>query len=166
VTQTVEFLAFYWPVILLMGVIALGIFLFRVRIAHRRVLTACIRLIGAALVLPSILLISLNRMENSPTRVFVSPDSLHIAYYKYQKGFLGRDLTVVTVGKNSGMLTDRVYEHDGPSDWSKTEVRWLNNDQLLIRYDPDPDRFQQCKPEAEGVQVQCESFKELEPPTK
>jgi len=98
--------------------------------------------------------------------IFESPDSQHIAEYTYNPGFLGRDSTFVVLGKRWSVQSETVYEYEGPSDWKGTEVRWLSKDRLLIRYYPDQTRFQQCKAEAEGVSVQCESLKELEPPTK
>lgn len=97
---------------------------------------------------------------NSRPRVFVSPDSRHVAEYSYETGFLGRDSTSVTVRKKWSIFPDVAYQYAGPSDWADTEVRWLSNEQLLVRYRLDgEDRFQECKTVAAGVVVQCTTTK-------
>jgi hypothetical protein len=79
-----------------------------------------------------------------------------VAEYSYEAGFLGRDSTFVTVRKRWGIFPDVVYQYAGPSDWTDTDVRWLNNEQLLVRYRPDGEgRFQQCQTGAAGIVVQC-----------
>jgi hypothetical protein len=162
VIRITELLVYCLPFIkglAMLGVIAAAtVYLFHARFERRwvRVFT---RAAGAVLVLPlivlALLLLTMVACESRP-RILVSPDSQHIAEYSYEAGFLGRDSTFVSVRKRWSVLPDVAYEYQGPSDWSNTEVRWLGNGQLLIRYHADTKgRFQQCNQRAAGIMVQC-----------
>jgi hypothetical protein len=93
----------------------------------------------------------------SRPRVLVSPDSTHIAEYSYEAGFLGRDSTYVSVRREWSLLPVNAYWYAGPNDWSGTEVRWLDNEHLLIRYQKDDaDRPQHCtENNIAGIFVRC-----------
>jgi hypothetical protein len=166
VIKATELLVFCLPFIKLLviiGVIAVAVFyLFRVRFI-RLWLRLCARIAGALLVLPlvaALLLLLLMVACDSRPRVLVSPDSNHVAEYRYEAGFLGRDSTSVTVRKRWSIFPDVVYQYAGPSDWTDTEVRWLSNEQLLVRYTPDGEgRFQQCQTGGAGIVVQCVTTK-------
>ena len=107
------------------------------------------------LVAALLLLLSMVACNTRP-RILVSPDSRHVAEYSYEAGFLGRDSTFVTVRKRWSIFPDVVYQYAGPSDWASIEVRWLGNEQLLVRYRQDGEgRFQQCQKAAAGIVVQC-----------
>jgi hypothetical protein len=163
VQKITEFVAFNLPMFKMLAIFVTmavgGAFLFRVRLVNRQWLKICMRLVAAIFVLPLIVFIIDLIVDKSRPRIFISPDSQHIAKYSYDAGFLGRDFTAVVVGGRWSTQFVNVYEYEGPSDWNGTEVRWLNNERLLIRYYPDPERFQQCKTEAEGISVQCESLR-------
>jgi len=160
--RTVDLLAFYLPLLEVaaaMAIIAAGTaYLFRVGFVRHRWLTICMRLAGAVvvvlLVLASILLVSLAACMSRP-RMFVSPDGKHVADYTYNAGFLGRDSTVVSVRNKWGIRRKLVYQYSGPSDWTGTEVRWLSNDRLSVRYYVDQSRFQECRAAAAGIVVEC-----------
>lgn len=166
VIKITELLVFCLPFIKLLviiGVMAAAVFyLFRVHFIRLWV-RLCTRIAGALLVLPLVaaLLLLLSMVAcNTKPRVIVSPDSRHVAEYSYEAGFLGRDSTFVTVRKRWSIFPDVVYQYAGPSDWTDTEVRWLSNEQLLVRYRPDEEgRFQQCQPGAAGIVVQCVTTK-------
>ncbi len=166
VIKTTELLVLCLPFIKLLviiGVMAAGVFyLFRVRLIRLWV-RLCTRIAGALLLLPLVaaLLLLLSMVAyNARPRVIVSPDSRHVAEYSYEAGFLGRDSTFVTVRKRWSIFPDVVYQYAGPSDWTGTEVRWLSNEQLLVRYRPDGEgRFQQCQTGAAGIVVQCVTTK-------
>jgi hypothetical protein len=167
VFKTTEFLVFCLPfvkVLVVLGAIAGTIlYLFTVRFVQRW-LTICTRIAGAVLLLPFVvvlLVLLLMLVGDHPRpRVLVSADSQHIAEYSYEAGFLGRDSTVVTVRKKWSIFPDVAYQYQGPSDWTGTEVLWMTNDRLLVRYSLDEKgRFQQCNGKAAGVSVQCVATK-------
>ena len=158
VFKTTEFLVFCLPfvkVLVVLGAIAGTIlYLFTVRFVQQW-LTICTRIAGAVLLLPLVfvlLVLLLMLVGDHPRpRVLVSADSLHIAEYSYEAGFLGRDSTVVTVRKKWSIFPDMAYQYQGPSDWTGTEVLWMANDRLLVRYSLDEKgRFQQCKWQGRG----------------
>jgi hypothetical protein len=160
--RATELLIFCLPFIIalaLIGIVGVATTaLFRAQIA-RFWLKVCIRAVGSVLEVPLILammLILLMGACASRPRIIVSPDSQHVARYSYLAGFLGRDVTFVSVRKRWSLLSDDVYEDIGPSDWEATDVHWLNNHQLIIRYQPDPDgHHQECKREGAGIDVLC-----------
>ena len=161
VIKTTELLIFYLPVFgILALVFAIAVamaYVFRTRFA-RRWLMISMRAAGAILVLPLVLALLLLLLAigcRSRPRVFVSPDTQHIAEYTYLVGFLGRDVTSVTVRKKWSIHRELVYQYDGPSDWTDNDVGWVDNGRLIVRYTLDQTHFQQCKTEAAGVTVQC-----------
>jgi hypothetical protein len=86
----------------------------------------------------------------------VSPDSQHIAEYGYEAGFLGRDSTFVSVRRRLSFRSEYAYWYAGPSDWSGTDVRWLDNNHLFIRYKGvRENRSQYCSNNVSGIIVQC-----------
>jgi hypothetical protein len=135
-----ELVVFCWPfieILVVLGIlVATTVYLFRAR-SVRRWLRVCMRVGGGILVLPLVLcmlvLVAMAACTSRP-RIIVSPDSNHIAEYNYQAGFLGRDSTFVRVRRKLSLLPANAYSYAGPSDWSGTEVRWLDNEHLLIRY--------------------------------
>jgi hypothetical protein len=143
--------------LVLAGIIGVSAFyLVRIRLANRRWLTACLRSCGALLVL--VLAFPLLWMVGDfgyKPKVFVSPDSQHIAAYTYEAGFLGRDMTVVTVRGKWSIWREEAYVYEGPSDWGDTEVHWVDDKRLAIRYFSDATRFQKCKAKVAGVTVDC-----------
>lgn len=162
VIRITEFLVFCLPFIRLLAILgtvaAATVYLLRAR-SVRKSLRVCMRIIGGILVLPlalcALLLLMMIACTSRP-RVLVSPDSQHIAEYSYEAGFLGRDSTFVSVRRKWSLLRDNAYWYAGPSDWSRTEVRWLDNEHLLIRYAEDGEgRSQHCTGKAAGVLVQC-----------
>jgi hypothetical protein len=108
------------------------------------------------LVLCMVLLVAMAACTSRP-RIIVSPDSKHIAEYSYEAGFLGRDSTFVSMRGKWSLLKVDAYWYAGPSDWSGTEVRWPDNEHLLIRYQQDArDHRQHCRNDnVAGVFVQC-----------
>lgn len=157
-----DLLAFYLPLVLrtvaVAAIAAAAVYLFRTRFTSRR-LRICMRLTSAFLavivILWSLLLAFVVACTSRP-RIFPSPDGKHVAYYSYDPGFLGRDLSTVDVRKKWSIGRPQpAYEYAGPSDWASTEVRWLSNDHLSIRYHSDQSRFQECRTEAAGIKVQC-----------
>lgn len=143
----------------ILGILAYAIvYLFRAR-SVRTWLRLCMRISGGILILPLfvcvLLLVTMVACSSRP-RILVSPDSRHVAEYSYDAGFLGRDYTFVSVRRKWSLIRSDVYRYAGPSDWSGTEVRWIDNEHLLIRYTQDgEDRFQQCSREAAGILVLC-----------
>ena len=154
-----EFIAFYSPLVVdlvLSAVLAATAFcLLRTHFPNRRWLAASLRLAGALLILPLILLVLRLGGYRSRPRLFVSPDSQHVAEYTYESGFLGRDVTIVAVRRKRSIRPEEAYVYEGPSDWRDTQVHWLNNEQLVIQYASDASRLQNCKAAAAGVSVQC-----------
>lgn len=127
----------FLKVLAVLGILVIGtVYLFRAR-SMRRWLRVCMRVGGGVLVLPLafcvLFLIAMAACSTRP-RIILSPDSRHIAEYRYQAGFLGRDSTFVSVRRKWSVLAVEAYRYAGPSDWSGTEVRWLDNEHLLIRY--------------------------------
>jgi hypothetical protein len=164
--KATELLVIYFPLVRVLGIVAVvvaaTIYLFRVRFSRHKWLTVCARIIGVAFGLCLILgfiftlFVLVFGGGISRPRVSVSPDSQHIAFHYYQPGFLGRDSTWVTVGKKWSLETRTVYEYDGPSDWTDTQVIWLSYDRLLVRYFLEHEgRYQQCDTDAGVIRVQC-----------
>jgi uncharacterized membrane protein (UPF0182 family) len=161
--RVTEFVVFCLPFIKILVVIgilvAATIYLLRAR-PIRRWVRVCMRIGGGILVLPLVicmaLLVAMAACTSRP-QIIVSPDSMHIAAYSYEAGFLGRDSTFVSVRKKWSLLPVDAYSYAGPSDWSSTEVRWLDNEHLLIRYQKDDrDRPQHCRNDnVAGIFVQC-----------
>jgi hypothetical protein len=170
-----EFLVIYFPLVRILAIVGVvvsaTVYLFRIRFPRHSWLTVCARVAGTVLMLMLTLafiltgLIVLFAARISAPRITVSPDSQHIAYHYYTAGFLGRDSTWVSVGKTWTIEPETVYEYDGPSDWGETELLWVGNDQLLIRYRPDQTHFQQCESKAAGVLIKCERLGSLDWPT-
>ena len=163
VIKTTELMVYCLPFLIAFAVVVLIAatirYLLRVRFVNRQWLTICMRVAGSILLLPLILALLLLILMvgcSSRPRIAVSPDSQHVAAYSYEAGFLGRDLTFVTVRRRWSIRPDVAYQYAGPSDWTATEVRWLDNQRLMIRYHPDREgRFQECRTEAGGITVQC-----------
>jgi hypothetical protein len=165
VINITELLVFCLPFLKVLAIVAIivaaTVYLFRARSA-RQWLTICMRIAGAVLVVPLVvvlpfLLFVLMVGCTSRSRVLVSPDSQHVAEYRYQPGFLGRDSTFVTVRNKWSISPKVIYQYAGPGEWDDTEVQWLSNERLLVRYSPDRSgHFQQCKTGAASVVVQCE----------
>lgn len=159
VTEYVVLCLPFIRVLAILGILASAIvYLFRAR-SVRTWLKLCMRISGGILILPLfvcvLLLLAMVACSSRP-RILVSPDSQHVAEYSYEAGFLGRDYTFVSVRRNWSLIRSDVYRYAGPSDWSGTEVRWIDNEHLLIRYTQDGrDHFQQCGREAAGILVQC-----------
>jgi hypothetical protein len=157
-----ELLVFCLPFIKLLAVLGTvgtaTVYLFRGR-SVRRWLRISMRITGGILVVPLALCVVMLLMMvacTSRPRIVVSPDSRHIAEYSYEAGFLGRDSTFVSVRSKWSLLRHDAYWYAGPSDWSGTEVRWLDNEHLLIRYTEDREgRPQHCSSKAVDVLVQC-----------
>jgi hypothetical protein len=134
------------------------IYLLRGRFTHRKWLKISTRIIGGLLILPTFVALALLTLMLACTprpRIIRSPDLKHVAAYSYFAGFLGRDSSLVTVRSKWSIFPEAVYEYAGPSDWEGTEVHWLPNDQLMIRYHADPLRIQHCRTQGAGVKVQC-----------
>lgn len=94
--------------------------------------------------------------SSSRPRILISPDGKHIAEYEYNAGFLGRDFTSVDVRGKWSIFPSEAYRYSGPSDWSGTQVLWLDDRHLQIRYVEDRQgRLQHCYNEAAGITVQC-----------
>ena len=70
---------------------------------------------------------------------------------------MGRDSTFVSVRGKWSLLPVNAYWYAGPNDWSTTEVRWLDNEHLLIRYPKDDrDHPQHCyNNNVAGILVLC-----------
>jgi hypothetical protein len=150
----------FLKILVILGILFVAMrYLFRARVMHRW-LRVCMRVGGGILVLPLalclLLLITMAACSTRP-RVIVSPDSQYIAEYSYEVGFLGRDSTFVRIRRKWSVLPVYAYWYVGPSDWSSTEVRWLDNEHLLIRYmQDDRDRMQHCtSTNIAGVFVRC-----------
>jgi len=160
ITEFVVFCIPFIKILVILGILgAATIYLLRAR-SMRRWLTVCMRVGGGILVLPLLvcmLLLVVMAACTSRPRVLVSPDSKHIAEYSYEAGFLGRDSTYVSVRREWSLLPVHAYWYSGPSDWSGTEVRWLDNEHLLIHYQKDDrGRPQHCSEnKIAGVFVQC-----------
>jgi len=160
ITEFVVFCLPFLKILVVLGtLVAATAYLFRAR-SMRGWLRVCVRVGGGILLLPlalcMLVLVSMAACTSRP-RIIVSPDSNHIAEYTYQAGFLGRDSTFVSVRKKWSVFPVRAYSYAGPSDWSSTEVRWLDNEHLLIRYlKDDMDHPQHChNNNVAGVLVQC-----------
>jgi hypothetical protein len=135
--------------------------LVRKRFVYREWLTIGIRIMGTLLILPLIAatLIAVLLAFRSRPKVFISRDGQHVAAYSYQPGFLGRDVTTVTVRNRWGLFTSEAYSCLGASEWTQTAVRWLDDDHIEIRYFSDQQHFQKCKPQADGIEVSCVALK-------
>jgi hypothetical protein len=157
-----ELLVFCMPFIklllVLLAIVLATRYLFTAR-SRRRWITVGMRLGGSVMILPlvlGVLLFASMASCSSRPRVLISPDARHVAEYKYEAGFLGRDATYVMVRKKWSILPDEAYGYLGPSDWSLTEVSWIDNSRLRIRYYPDTQsRYQVCNARAAGVVVEC-----------
>jgi hypothetical protein len=124
--------------LVLLAIVLATKYLFTAR-SRRRWITVGMRLGGSVMILPlalGVLLFALMAGCSSRPRVLVSPDARHVAEYSYKAGLLGRDATSVMVRKKWSILPQEAYSYFGPSDWSDTEVRWIDNNRLLIRYQP------------------------------
>ncbi|MBZ5681321.1 MAG: hypothetical protein LAO24_14570 [Acidobacteriia bacterium] len=159
ITELLIFCLPFVTVLAVLGVVtALMVWLFR---AHGRtpLLKVCIRAAGTVLVLPltlALMFLLLMGACTSRPRIIVSPDFQHVARYEYQVGFLSRDTTFVFVRKKWSIRSEQVYEYIGPSDWKDTDVRWLDNHRLMIRYHPNQaGGHQECKTEGAGIDVLC-----------
>jgi hypothetical protein len=87
---------------------------------------------------------------------FVSPDHKHVADLKYEAGFLGRDVTGLTVRSSNSFHGEDAYLYFGPSSWEDTIVRWQDNNNLVIEYYPDSGgRKQECRTAAVGISISC-----------
>ena len=161
-----EVLVIYLPLVRILVIVSVAVaatvYLFRIRFPRHKWLTICARLLASALCMFLVLAFILTMLflafigGVSGPRATVSPDSKHIAYHYYQAGFLSRDITSVLVGKRWDIHPEAVYEYAGPSDWTDTQVNWLGNNRLVIRYFLDNDsRLQQCTTAAAGILVQC-----------
>jgi energy-coupling factor transporter transmembrane protein EcfT len=160
-TELVIFCLPYVAVVIALGTVAaMIIWLFRTNVA-RSWLRVCMRGAGTLLVLPLILVVLLLIFMGACTtrpRIIVSPDSQHVAEYYYESGFLGRDSTFVSVKGKWSLRGDTVYQFSGPSDWTSTQVFWLDNHRLMIRYDRNEVSTQEeWKTEGAGIDVLCES---------
>jgi hypothetical protein len=163
-TEFIVYCLQFLKVLIVIGILAVAtVCLFRAR-SIRRWLRVCMRISGAILVLPLgfcvLFLIVMAACVRQP-RIIISPDSQHVAEYSYMAGFLGRDVTSVNVRKKWSLIRSNAYTYAGPSDWSSTQVRWLDNERLLIRYSQDErDHPQRCNNgKLAGVFVQCEAQK-------
>ena len=160
ITEFVVFCLPFLEILVVLGILAATtVYLFRARSIHRW-LRVCMRVGGGIMVPPLVLcmlmLITMAACSSKP-RIIVSPDSYHIAEYSYRAGFLGRDSTFVRVRRKWSLFPVDAYWYAGPSDWSSTEVRWLDNERLLIRYPKDDSGHpQHCGDNnVVGVLVQC-----------
>jgi hypothetical protein len=135
-------------------------YLFKVRIPRHRWITVFARVIAGGLTLLLLVafgfaLLMLWVTGGGPrTRAYVSPDSKHIAYYWYTEGWLGRDTADVYVG-GIWHRPGWAYSHGGGSDFADTDVIWLSNDDLLVRYSVQEDGPQYCNSPAAGIRVRC-----------
>ncbi len=89
------------------------------------------------------------------SRTVSSPHGSHHATLTYDAGFLGRDISIVTVTKNGCRQNFTAYEYDGPSDLQDTNVLWLDETHLRIDYRADPHRYQQCESRVADVTITC-----------
>src|ERR1051326_2207628 len=149
ITEFVVFCIAFIKILVVLGILVVATtYLFRAR-SMRKWLRVGMRVSGGILVLPLILcmvLLVVMAACTSRPRIIVSPDSKHIAEYSYEAGFLGRGSTFVSVRSKWSLLPVNAYWYAGPSDWLGTEVRWLDNKHLLIRYQQDDrDHPQHCR---------------------
>jgi hypothetical protein len=93
--------------------------------------------------------------------VAYAPDGKHVAVVTWAVGPLvvNDDIATVKVRHRSGIFSARVFSGPGYSnDPNDLQVRWIDNDHLLIRYDKwfGYDYSHACTPHAFGVEVTCE----------
>ena len=95
--------------------------------------------------------------------VLYSPDGKHVAVVTWAVGPLvvNDDIATVKVRHRSGIFDVEVFSGPGYSDEPHDlQVRWIDNDHLLIRYDRwfGYDYSHACTPHAFGVEVTCEPW--------
>jgi len=114
----------------------------------------------------------LNRLDEGwkSSENYPSPDGHHVARLSFiTPGALGEDMVMVHVRKNWFHAWEKVYEEPGTKDASgqDAEVRWLDNQHLLIRYPKimisTPDgrhrlKEERCEQNAAGVLIVCEGY--------
>jgi len=93
--------------------------------------------------------------------VAYSPDGKHVAVVTYAVGPLvvNDDIATVKVRHRIGIFAAEVFSGPGYSnDPGDLQVRWIDNEHLLIRYDrwSGYDYSHACTPHAFGVEVTCE----------
>jgi hypothetical protein len=98
-------------------------------------LVFCLPLIEAAVGLASIsgLVVRLFRTNVGHRWLRISTPSM-LRNTRFEPGFLGRDYTLVSVGRKWSVWPDVAFQFGGPSDWTNTQVFWLENHRLMIRY--------------------------------
>lgn len=84
-----------------------------------------------------------------------SPSGLHRATLMCQAGFLGRDVSEVKITTKNSCKRLIAYGYDGPSDLTSTQVTWLDDFHLQIKYRLDRDRYQHCEAQVADVSVAC-----------
>lgn len=166
------YLAFAMPVIFVAVVLVavfLTVFFFAFRGAKRLSsprLRGFVRVGATAGAVLSVVLIAgfLWAMYPSTTRgpVLYSPDGKHVAVVTWAVGPLvvSEDIATVKVRQRSGLFAAEVFSGPGYSaEPDELQVRWIDNDHLLIRYDRwfGYDYSHACTPHAFGVEVTCEA---------
>lgn len=91
----------------------------------------------------------------SQYRTVISPNGVHKAILMYQAGFLGRDVSVVSITTRNHCQHFWVYQYEGPSDLSSTSMKWIDDSHLAVRYYYDPNRYQRCRTHVADVTVTC-----------
>jgi hypothetical protein len=127
-----------------------------------RVLVRIAAIVGGALtvlLLAGFLLALHSRTARGP--VTYSPDGKHVAVVTWAVGPLvvNDDIATVKVRHRGSLFAAKVFSGPGYSDLpDDLQVRWIDNDHLLIRYDKwlGYDYSHACAPHASGIEVTCE----------
>ena len=89
-------------------------------------------------------------------RVIQSADG-QVATLIYQAGFLGRDITEVTLKRNGCCEHVGVFWHAGPSDVDDPKIDWLDNRHLRIVYHTRISDADRCEAHLADITIVCKA---------
>lgn len=145
--------------------VALLVFLLWAPVIHRRSLRNTSRLLGVlGLISGGLIVFALLMTGGLPgqgvpeeRRIIQSADG-QVATLIYQAGFLGRDITEVTLKRNGCCQNVTVFSHFGTSGVDDPKVEWLDNRHLRIAYHARlSDGADKCETHLVDITIVCQA---------